>query len=121
MSSNKYGGPQIVRGVQSNSKEPVMTASPHIKKKSNVKLEGIDVSTLRGPLFKTADRGNYPKSQNTSLKGAVITEPDNASQPIQVDKIRNAQKSIINQSNLEPPQPVENQAQTVEEILEKLK
>ena len=56
-----------------------MTASPHIKKKSNVKLEGIDVSTLRGPLFKTADRGNYPKSQNTSLKGTVITEPDNVS------------------------------------------
>lgn len=43
MSSNKYGGPQIVRGLQSNSKEPAMTTSPHIKKKSNVKLEGIDV------------------------------------------------------------------------------
>ena len=82
MSSNKYGGPQIVRGVQSESKQPGITTSPHIKKKSNVKLEGIDVSALRGPLFKTADRGNYPKSQNASLKGAIITEPDNTSQPI---------------------------------------
>ena len=71
MSSNKYGGPQVVRAGKSTSQDPELTTSPNVNKRTNVKLEGIDTGTLRGPLFKTADRGNYPKSHNTSLKGTI--------------------------------------------------
>ena len=71
MSANKYGGPQVVRAGKSTSQDPELTTSPNVNKRTNVKLEGIDVGTLRGPLFKTADRGNYPKSQNTSVKGTI--------------------------------------------------
>ena len=66
-----------MRAGKSPSQEPELTTSPNVNKRTNVKLEGIDVGTLRGPLFKTADRSHYPKSHNTSVKGAIqTTEPD---------------------------------------------
>ena len=73
-----------------------MTTSPNVNKRTNVKLEGIDVGSLRGPLFKTAERGNYPKSHNTSVKGTIqTTEPDAMSSPMHVEKLRATQKSMI--------------------------
>ena len=116
MSNNKYVGTAQIRQRTYASVETTSVGSPPVKKTGNIKLEGIDVNSLKGNLFHTTEKGFVGQQKGGSLK----PEADSFAMPLAA-KARNQQKSVGAAPVWEGYNETDTPALSVEQILEKIR